>query len=190
MQHLNAIVLATLALTPLSALAATGPAHQDTLYAGVGLGLSQVHPQENGSGWHTIDESSTGFNLYVGYAFNPSWFAELTYADLGEATVGSRNNDIGGTEAISYQIPSLTAGYYFWQPRETVFIYLRAGIAGIINKNTGDVELYEQNTSTQFVLGLGSEWRFTKTLFTRLEITSYDVDAQMLSLSIGYRFNE
>ena len=161
------------------------PAPQDTVYGGVGLGLSQLNPQENGSGWRTIDQSSAGFSLYLGYPINPRWFAELTYADLGAATVAPRNNTLSGAQDISYQIPSLTGGYYFWQPRPDIYTFLRAGVAGIINKNSGDTDIYEQNTSAQIVLGLGADWRFSEDWFARIEITSYDVDAQMVALSIA-----
>ncbi|HMW49425.1 MAG TPA: porin family protein [Cellvibrionaceae bacterium] len=192
MQSLHAIVLTALTCIAAQAQAAESDSRQppDTLYGGLSLGLSQLNPQENGSGWHTIDSSSTGFSLYLGYPINSQWFAELTYADLGAATVAPRNNALGGPQDISYQVPSLTAVYYFWQPKGDIYTYLRAGVASIINKNSGDTDIYEKNTSAQIALGLGAEWRFAEDIFTRLEITSYDVDAQIISLSIGCWIND
>jgi opacity protein-like surface antigen len=163
---------------------------ENTVYLGAGLGLSQLNPQENGSGWHTTDQSSAGFSIYIGYPFHPHWIAELTYADLGEATVAPRNNSLSRPEEISYQVPSLTAAYSFWYPRPDVQVYVRAGVAGIINKNTGDTDIYEKNTSAQIALGLGVQWHFSEKLFARLDTISYDVDAQMVSLSIGCWIND
>lgn len=162
----------------------------NTVYLGAGLGLSQLNPQENGSGWHTIDQSSTGVSLFVGYPFYKNWVAELTYADLGAATVAPRNEALGHSEDISYQVPSLTAAYSFWYPRPDVQVFLRAGIAGIMNKNSGDTDIYEKNTSAQIAIGLGAQWHFSEHLFARLDTVSYDVDAQMISLSIGCWIND
>lgn len=160
------------------------------LYAGIGLGLSQLNPQENGSGWHTIDKTDSGFGVYLGYPINERWFAELTYADLGAAQVAPRNNSLSAAAEISYQVPSLTAGYYFWQPSEEIYAFVRGGIAGIKNKSSGAIDIYEQNTSVQITLGLGVEWRFAPQLFARLELTSYDVDAQIAMLSVGCWFDD
>jgi len=181
-------LISSIALTQ-AALAATQEM-PDTLYGGIGLGASQLNPQENGSGWHTVDGSDAGFSVYLGYPINARWFAELAYADLGAARVAPRNDALGPAQEINYQIPSLTAGYYFWQPSTNLHTYLRAGIAGIINDNSGDNDIYEQNTSAQITLGLGAEWRFAPEAFARLEITSYDVDAQMLLLSVGCWIND
>jgi large repetitive protein len=170
--------------------AATPAQRAEVLYGGIGLGLSQLNPQENGSGWHTVEKSDSGYGLYIGYPINARWFAELTYTDLGAATVAPRNTTLSTAQEISYQVPSLSAGYYFWQPSETVFTYLRAGVAAIVNKNSGDTDIYEQNTSAQITLGLGVEWRFSSQVFTRLELTSYDVDAQIVLLSVGCWIND
>ncbi|MFO1370821.1 MAG: outer membrane beta-barrel protein [Marinagarivorans sp.] len=173
-----------------SQAASTPAPPPDTLYGGAGLGISQLNPQENGSGWRTTEKTSAGFSLYLGYPINAHWFAELTYADLGAATVAPRNASLSAPQDISYQVPSLTAGYYFWQPYTDVYTYLRAGVAGIINSNSGEADIYEKNTSAQIALGMGVEWRFSEDLFARFEMVSYDVDAQMISLSVGCWIND
>lgn len=170
----------------------------DCWYAGAGLSLSHVDPEGASNGWRTDDDSSTGWELTLGKHFKPHWFAELKYADLGEAGLGNEVAviDAAFNEAtISYQVPSLMAGYFLRDVRDNNKrwnIYGKAGIAWIKNAvhADGGTVGFREVTSSQFSLGVGAQYQFkTAPWFMRLNYDRYDRDAWAISLSASRYFN-
>lgn len=169
----------------------------DCWYAGGGLSLSHVDPEGTSNGWSTDDDSSNGWEVTIGKHFKPHWFAELKYADLGEAGLG---NEVAVIDAafsntnISYKVPSLMVGYFLRDVQDSnkrFNIYGKAGIAAIKNSvhEDGDTVGFREVTTTQLALGVGAQYQFKSApWFMRLNYDRYDRDAWAISLSVSRYF--
>jgi len=166
-------------------------------YGNLGLGLSQVEPEgTDTNGWYTPSDGndSSGWHLTVGKRFSARWFAELKYADLGAAEL---TNDRGTfatdypNAAITYQVPSLMAGFHLLTPGDGFNVFAKAGVAAITTaaeKDEGSV-FFEEQTSAQLALGLGAQYDFSNSPWhLRLDLDSYDRDAKYAGLSLGRYF--
>ncbi|WP_216597463.1 invasin domain 3-containing protein [Marinagarivorans algicola] len=160
-------------------------------YGGLGLGLARIHPEGRANGWATGDNTDTGWHLVVGRHFTPRIFAELKYADLGEAGVDNENpriNAVFPEAAITYKVPSLMAGLYAFKPRQRgVNVFAKAGVSAISNKakKGGDSVPFSEVESVQLSIGLGVQYDFKQSPWlVKLEIDSYDRDARYGNISI------
>ncbi len=158
------------------------------LYGTVGAAYSQLEPEGVSSGWFTDGDNDTGFNLGVGWQFAPNWFAELNYADLGEATLSNYNPNIPGSESVGYSTISAIIGYQFgsvgnnWRP------YVRAGAVDM-DIDLSDPELCNADTDVQLTGGLGIEYQpDDSNFFARGGADWYSSDAAVVGLTIGTYF--
>ena len=158
-------------------------------YGGFGVGQGTLKPDSNNSGWEVVDDSDSGYKMTVGYRFLPQWYAELSYADLGGAGIENLNPAIVGAESISYKVPSLNLGYYFYAPEEQQWsLFVKGGVANIRNAASAARVRFEEVENTQLSFGLGAEYQLTSRFFIRAEIDSYDADARQFVLSFNSYF--
>jgi len=165
---------------------------QDCWYLQGGFIGTHVDPENTVNGWRTTDNSSDGWKVSIGWHFKPRWFAELAYADLGEAGLSNLNPAIEALvprAEIEYAVPSLMAGYWFREPESRWNTYLKGG-AGRIENDSSDSRIgYDKQTPIQFVFGLGFQYqRKDSGWFVRAEFDSYDRDAWAYGVSIGRYF--
>jgi len=162
-------------------------------YGGLGFGYSYVSPDEEAQNFihDTSENHDSGPHLFIGKQFSPHWFAELKYADLGEAGISNRNPAIAAAypdAAITYQVPSLMAGYQ-WRVQRDLKPFAKIGLSAISNSATGGPVPFEEQTSVQVALGLGLRWDLGRSpWFLRGEIDLYDRDAWYAGLSVGWFF--
>ncbi|GLS24724.1 OmpA family protein [Marinibactrum halimedae] len=167
--------------------------YQACWYGGIGYGYSYMSPDEEVNNFlHDSSENhDTGLQLYLGKQLNEHWFAELKYADLGEAGITNRNPAIANAfpnTNISYKVTSLMAGYQ-WYPEKSLRPYVKLGIANIANKSSGGPIPYEEQTSTQVGFATGVEYHFRESpWFIRSDIDFYDRDAWYAGFSVGRLF--
>jgi uncharacterized repeat protein (TIGR01451 family) len=154
-------------------------------YLGIGAGSTKVHPEGEAAGWHTVDDSSEGKKLFLGYLLRPHWFAELAYTDAGAAKLGNRDPLVSGNPGLSYEIPSVFIGYLLNEPDSKWNLYAKAGTSAISNEVNDSRVPFDKKTSVQLALGAGVQWRFTERWFLRLEHDSFDRDSNYTGLSIG-----
>ena len=168
-------------------------------YLGLGLGLTHVDPERTVNGWSTDDDSSKGGDIHLGYHFNKRWFAELKYADMGEAGLGNTNPAVDAAlpdAVITYKVPSLMAGYQLIDGKRWK-VYAKAGASVIATKAensrfpglaSSSVER-DEVSSAQLALGAGVTYRFGHSRwFARLNVDSYDRDAWYAGLSLSRYF--
>ena len=162
-------------------------------YGGLGYGYSYVAPEKEAQGW-LLDKSKdndSGFNVFLGRHFTPHWFGELKYADLGQAGITNRNPLIAAAypdAAITYQVPSLMAGYQ-WRVEERLKPFLKVGVSAIRNEAKGGPVPFEKQTSIQIALGAGLRYDIDRNpWFLRGDIDWYDRDAWYAGLSVGLLF--
>ena len=159
------------------------------VYAGLGVGISILKPEDNNTGWELIDDSAQGYKATIGYRFLPQWYTEISYADLGSANIENRNPAIVGVEGISYKVPSLNLGYYLYSPEEQRWnVFVKGGIASIRNSPSAARVPFKKVESTQFAFGVGAEYQLTPHIFARAEVDSYDSDARQFVLSLNSYF--
>ena len=157
----------------------------DCWYVAGGLGLTRIDPEGEANGWHTVDDSSDGFKLILGYHFSPHWFGELSYTDAGEASLDNLNPAIAGEPGITYKIPSLFGGYWLRGPEKDWNVYAKLGLSSINNDVTDNRVPFDKQSSVQLAGGVGIQWRFASRWFVRLEHDTFDRDANYTGLSLG-----
>lgn len=177
---------------------ADGSAFTRRFYVGGGIGVSQLEPHSFSDALTIGDENDTGFHFFAGYDINRWLSAEIYFADLGAAGIDFLNQPIG---EIDYQVFGINAvGYLFnsrsgfgptsdsnegsWR-REGLSLYLKAGIGGLTNSS--DVP-FDRDHSVNFNVGAGLEYGFSNGVALRADISSYDYDAQYVSVSVLKRF--
>ena len=162
-------------------------------YAGVGYGYSYVAPEKEVQNFllDKSEDNDSGFNVYVGRQFTPRWFAELKYADLGEAGIANRNPAIAAAfpnAAITYRVPSVMGGY-LWRIEEDWQPFLKVGISIISNDAKGGPIPFEKQTSVQLAFGAGLRFDMPDNdWFFRGDVDWYDRDAWYAAISIGRSF--
>jgi outer membrane protein OmpA-like peptidoglycan-associated protein len=162
-------------------------------YGGLGFGYSYVAPEKEAQGFllDKSEDNDSGLHLFIGKQFSPHWFAELKYADLGEAGITNRNPAIAAlypNAAITYKVPSLMAGYQ-WRVEERLKTFAKIGLSNISNSAKGGPVPFEEQTSVQIAFGAGLHYDFGRSpWFLRGDVDFYDDDAWYAGISIGGHF--
>ncbi len=167
--------------------------YQTCWYAGIGLGYSYVSPDEEANNFfHDGNENHDGgYHLFIGKQLSPHWFAELKYADLGEAGITNRNPVIAAAfpdAAITYKVPSLMAAYQ-WRVDKNWKPFAKIGLSAITNKAIGGPIPFDKKTSVQLAFGAGIKYDFGRSpWFLRGDFDWYDLDAWYSGISLGLQF--
>jgi hypothetical protein len=151
-------------------------------YAGVGLGLSRLDPDRNGSLYEVDDKSSEGFKLTLGYDWSERISFEGYYSDLGEAGMSPQGE-------VSYKDLGASGLYYFYQQQDDrhkgLEAFIKAGLGWM--KNDSDLP-YERVHNSHVMFGLGGAYTFDNGLSLRADLDLYDKDSQFFILSVMQRF--
>jgi len=157
-------------------------------YVSGGLGMSVLDPEGEFNGWRTVDETSMGYQLKVGYHFKPQWFAEVSYTDAGAARLGNVDPLIPEQLEMSYKVPAVFVGHWFFDPSEQWNVYAKVGTSSINNAvNDSRIAIAEQS-SVQLAMGAGVQWRSSSTWFVRAEYDNYSKDAVYAGVAVGMYF--
>ncbi len=197
--------LAMLLAAPAVTLAENSPADRDfdsRVYVGVGAGVTRLQPEPGCGCYRVEDDNSAGGQVFAGVDISRSLTLEGYYADLGGADVGKATG--GSAGSVDYQVYGLSAIGYLLNSRggddydsgyddegkfrrEGLSIYGRIGVGAM--KNDAQVS-YERVEDAHMHLGVGAEYGWDNGVAARAEYTSYDKDAQMLSLALLKRFGD
>lgn len=172
--------------------ASCGVYHSDDLlpgcwYAGVGLGVSYVHPDKKETSWYVTKESDSAYKLQVGYQFDPQWYAEMNYVNLGRAELSNHNPMIPHTLDVPYQSMNLSLGHLFFEHTAPWNLYAQLGV-GFLDTNTN--QEVEQDHSFQTIAGAGVQWNINSTWQLRIGAEVYDIDAQFYGVSVNHYFGD
>jgi OOP family OmpA-OmpF porin len=161
-------------------------------YLGAGLGITEVDPDTNDTGYSVSDERDTGFKLFGGYDYSETLTVEGFYADLGSAQLTSPfPSQPDG--AVDYSTVGASVLWYFWRNGEHEGKDLRKGLQAYLHgglsflDNSSSVE-YSQNNGVQVQYGAGLEYGLTNGIALRAGLDLYDKDAGMLFVGILKRF--
>jgi len=166
---------------------------EDCWYVGLGFGYSYVAPEKEAQNFllDKSEDNDSGPHFFIGKQFSQHWFAELKYADLGEAGITNRNPAIAALypdAAITYKVPSLMAGYQ-WRVYEDLKPFAKIGVSAISNSAEGGPVPFEEQTSVQIAFGAGVRYDFGRSpWFLRADVDLYDKDAWYAGISVGALF--
>ncbi len=156
-------------------------------YGGLSFGQSRLAPEITADQWTLADESVNAVGVLVGYQFLPNWFAEFSFHDLGEARLDAPGVSEDSQPGLSYRVPSLMAGYNLADPLSTWNLFVKGGLAKIMNSSRGDEVDVETGSSVQLAIGAGVQLSFGPHWLLRLEAQSFDRDASVYGLTIVRR---
>ncbi len=197
------MLVALLVAGPTLGLAANSPSERyfnKRVYIGAGLGISELAPESTTDALSITENNDTSASLRLGYDLTRRFSIDAYAADLGTADVSFIGTPVGG---VDYQVYGVSLISYLTNlgssysdvydddglfQREGLSTYLRVGIGGMSN-DTDRVD-YDRDYSTHFVMGLGLEHGWSNGVALRAEITSYDKDANELSMSLLKRFGD
>lgn len=161
-------------------------------YLGAGLGITELDPDTNNTGYSVSDERDTGFKLFGGYDYNEIFTIEGFYADMGSAELSSPYpSQPDGT--IDYSTLGVSALWYFWRNgdnkgkdlRKGLQAYLQAGVSFLSNSSS---VAYSQDNSMQVQYGAALEYGLNNGVALRAGIDLYDKDAGMVFVGVLKRF--
>ncbi len=150
-------------------------------YGGIGIGISELEPDPNGTAVSVDESRSSGGKVFIGYDLFERFSIEGHYADLGEAKMAPRGE-------VGYKEFGLGGLYYLYKqhPAHTGFsLFGKAGLGKMEN----DTDLaYERVNDYSLFYGAGLEYAFNNGVALRGELELYDEDARFLTLSLMKRF--
>jgi len=151
---------------------------EENFYVGAGLGNSYLSV-EDGSG---DDEEQYEFagQVFAGWKFNNVIGLEANYADLGEY-------DLTGNAGIEYKAYGAQVNFYLPVSKSSRFYALAGG--STVNSKGVKVSVDKEDNSRGHV-GLGYEYDFSKSVFSRLEWKRFNESVHLATLNVGYRFGQ
>ena len=153
------------------------------LYGGVGLGISRLTPDGNGTIYDVDDEYSGGYKLTLGVDVTERISVEGYFSELGEAKMSPDGE-------IEYQDFGLAGLYHFYQskqPHRSWEAYVKAGVGWM--ENESDLKFKRVNNA-HLMLGLGAGYGFNNGLMVRADIDLYDEDSQFFTVNLVKRFGK
>jgi len=173
------------------ALALPVAAQADNLYVGASLGGARGRIDSNGN---QSSATNTGFTLYGGYQFNPTFGAEAGYAYLGNADAS-----YNGVDGAHIKPHALYAAATATLPLSTDFaLFAKAGVAfnhTRFEMPGGNQTLDNGNTTPMF--GVGARFNITPAMALVAEYDNYGkvqredfahIKADMISFGLRYAF--
>lgn len=156
-------------------------------YAGLGIGMTRLVPDENQGDWDVSDKNDGGYKGFIGYQLSSRWQVELDYSDLGKVGVTPKNAFLGQERDISYKVPAIW-GLHQWPIKHSNWrVFAKAGISSIQNSADSDVN-YEKVTSAQLALGVGAQRALDDKWIIRAELDSFDKDADYTGITLARYF--
>ncbi|MDT0583637.1 Ig-like domain-containing protein [Brumicola blandensis] len=156
-------------------------------FASGGLGVSLLAPDENSSGFNTIDDIDSAFKFTAGYVISEHWFGEISYANLGQAQLAHANPTLPQDMEIDYSALTASAGYWLFDKQDEWNLFIRAGLGAVSTKSNYE-QFHEKQNSVQLIVGLGAQWRINEHWILRAEFDGLEKDARYVGLSIGRFF--
>lgn len=158
-------------------------------YVGGGIGQSRLKPDTDNTGYRVDDKTDTALDLFIGYQWHPHWSAELSWHDLGAAELEPTLPGLDPID-VDYRFLGLSGiGYlkgFDWDARGWD-LFGRLGLGTLDTSGNGGVSV-DQDKDWQVFFGAGVEYRFARGWATRLQATSFDKDAAVVTLDLLKRF--
>jgi len=158
------------------------------IYAGIGVGASQLNPNTSQvDGVDVTESGQTGFQLMLGMDINRWISIELHGADLGAAGL-TADGTIGYREFGASAMAYVGGARHRWK-RHGITGFGRIGYGVLSNEASSGVD-FEQVNAGHLLLGAGLEWMSRRGLGLRGEFISYEEDINYAQIGLIYRFGK
>lgn len=152
-------------------------------YIGANVGRAKLDQDCLG----VCDTSDTSWNAYAGYQLHRNIAVELGYADLGSVTTSG--TVLGGTATARIETTAWElVGVGLLPLTESFTIYFKAGLFRYDSDavSTGAVTAVSSARGTEFTIGGGLQYAFTRNIAGRVEWQSYpDIGGGVPGLAKG-----
>lgn len=166
-------------------LPANDPSFKSRIYAGVGIGNSNLKPDTSETVFTVEDGGDSASNLRLGVDVHNTFALELESAVLGAAELREAPADVSfSTLSVSALAYGLN-GVQLRSRREGWSAYGRFGLTQ--TSKSSQVLTLDQGGTTPHI-GVGIEYGFPGGLGIRGELTRYSDEAQLFGLGAIYRF--
>jgi OmpA-OmpF porin, OOP family len=177
------------------ALVTSGAALAQNAYVGGSVGQSRY--DEDCTGF-TCDKNDTGFKLFAGYMFNPSFGVEAHYVNLGKLTMSGVVPPLGtfsgDVKANGFGVSAVGV-----VPLQAFSLFGKVGVTYMDTKISGSIpgigSASDSDKATNLNFGLGVGYNFTPNAAARLEWERFRAeysgekgDVDLISLGISVRF--
>jgi len=162
-------------------------------FVGFGTGYSKLAPSPDSGDLSVSDSTSSGLNFRIGVDLSERFSLHAYTADLGKAKL---NLQALGTGSIDYSVYGLGLTTYIFNSHSPQGMSQRKGLSTYINlgvgrmSNSSDEVTFTLEHDTHLMLGLGIEYGLSRGFSINAEATSYDEDAEQLSLTLIKRFGD
>lgn len=165
---------------------------QRSWYLGAGLGISEIDPDTDDTGYRVTDERDSGFKLFGGFDYSERLTIEGFYVDLGSAQLSSSFPSQPDGE-IDYSTFGASALWYFVRNGDNTGKNLRKGLqvyahGGLSFLDNSSSITFSQDNGVQVQYGAGIEYGFNDGVAVRAGIDLYDKDAGMVFVGVLKRF--
>jgi OOP family OmpA-OmpF porin len=154
------------------------PAMAEVFYGALDLGQSTAKDACNisglpaGSTWTGCKETATMYRIAGGYQFAPMWGAEVSYGDLGKASLGS-GVVFGIPVSGDYESSGIQISATGTFPLGDAFSLIgKLGIARTdvkVSASGAGISASQSDTTTNLAYGIGAQYDFTKTVAVRAQ---------------------
>lgn len=178
-------VLKSSLLVFLSTALAGGPVIADIktgLYLGIGSGMSHLKPGVENAVLTKRDKTGLVVSGFLGYELSRSLNVELTYSDLGTASL----EPVGSVDYQDINISGLyhLGGFAVKGSKKAYSLYGRLGVGTIRNQSEMPIE---REHNAHWLAGAGVQIPISDRFAIRAEGTHYDSDVSSLGVSLVYR---
>ncbi len=150
-------------------------------YGGLGVGISHLSPDTDGTTFRVDESQSSGGKVFLGYDLDDRWAVEGYYSDLGKATL----NPVG---SIKYRDLGVSGMYHLHrsQPQGRGWsAFVRAGLGSM--SNDADVP-YSRSNDTHLMVGAGVVVPLGTAWAIRFDLDLYDRDSQLATVGLVWNF--
>jgi len=166
------------------AYAIEGDYSRPNWYVGINGGLTELTPRENQSGLVVADKNSNGVGLLMGRHLLDQFALDFFAIDGGFAAIKHQNPAVDLQGGLHYKFYGSSLAWFPWTHQPMFAPYIKAGLH--YNENSVDNSRinYEKLNNLGLHLGLGLVWYALPRLGVTLDYSSFDRDANYLSLGL------
>lgn len=161
------------------------------MYLGGGIGISQLNPKTENSGFDIHNDQGNGWKVMAGWDWNSNISLEGFYSKLGTVSLKNNSQPDSNTAYLDYHAMGIYGVYtHFVQGdrylKDSWGVFAKVGTSKIFNQARGVG--FEQNSVLQVTSGVGVEYILQNDWSIRGEYEAFDTDASLVSINIVKRF--
>jgi len=153
-------------------------------YVGINGGITKLTPRENQSGFLVVDKNSNGVGLLMGRHLLDQFALDFFAIDGGFAAIEHQNPAVDLQGGLHYKFYGSSLSWFPLTHQPKLAPYIKVGLH--YNENSVDNKriIYEKLNNVGLHMGIGLVWYALPRLGVTLDYSSFDQDANYLSLGL------